>query len=130
MPLSSGAPRSRQSPSRVWLLMATVALVTAAASAQPRDTPRTFTVDAHKYAFQPARIEVDQNDLVKIVFHSGDIAHSFTIDAYRISKRAAAGGTVTFEFRADTAGTFPFYCDLRIDQGCRRMRGELVVRPR
>jgi heme/copper-type cytochrome/quinol oxidase subunit 2 len=37
---------------------------------------------------------------------------------------------VTFEFRADRAGTFPFYCNLTIDDGCREMRGELVVTPR
>ena len=37
---------------------------------------------------------------------------------------------ITFEFRADQAGTFPFYCNLQIDDGCRQMRGELVVKPR
>ena len=35
-----------------------------------------------------------------------------------------------YRFRADQAGTFPFYCNLQIDAGCRQMRGELVVRPR
>jgi hypothetical protein len=35
---------------------------------------------------------------------------------------------VTFEFRADQAGTFPFYCNLSQDERCRQMRGELVVR--
>jgi heme/copper-type cytochrome/quinol oxidase subunit 2 len=53
-----------------------------------------------------------------------------TIDSYRISKRVSPGQPVTFEFRADHPGTFPYYCNLQIDDGCRRMRGELVVRPR
>ena len=53
-----------------------------------------------------------------------------TIDAYRISKRVSPGAPVTFEFRADREGTFPFYCNLQIDDGCRQMRGELIVRPR
>jgi len=39
----------------------------------------------------------------------------------------AAGQTVTFEFRADQAGTFPIYCNLRQEDGCRDMRGALVV---
>jgi heme/copper-type cytochrome/quinol oxidase subunit 2 len=52
------------------------------------------------------------------------------LDEYRIAKRAAPGNPVTFEFRADRAGTFPFYCNLTIDDGCREMRGELVVTPR
>jgi heme/copper-type cytochrome/quinol oxidase subunit 2 len=40
-----------------------------------------------------------------------------------------AGGTVTFEFLADRAGTFPFYCSLTIEDGCREMKGQLVVLP-
>ena len=30
---------------------------------------------------------------------------------------------------AERAGTFPFYCDLQNEAGCRKMRGELVVKP-
>lgn len=91
---------------------------------------RHVEITAKKYAFVPDRIEVDQDDLVKVTLHSGDIAHSFAIDKYRIAKRVGPGQTVTFEFRADQAGTFPIYCSLRQDDGCRRMHGELIVRPR
>ena len=83
-----------------------------------------------RYAFNPPRIEVNQDDLVKIELRTEDIAHSLTIDAYRIAKRVGPGHPVTFEFRADRAGTFPYYCNLQIDDGCRQMHGELVVRPR
>ncbi|MCU0250089.1 MAG: cupredoxin domain-containing protein [Vicinamibacterales bacterium] len=89
-----------------------------------------ITVTAKRFAFSPARIEVAANDVVKITLVAEDIPHTFTIDEYRISKRAAPGRPVTFEFRADKAGTFPFYCSLTIDEGCREMRGELVVTPR
>jgi heme/copper-type cytochrome/quinol oxidase subunit 2 len=91
---------------------------------------REFEVHGRQYSFEPLRIEVSQNDLVKVTFHADDIAHSFTVDSYRISKRAGAGQSVVFEFRADQTGTFPFYCDLTQDDGCRKMRGELVVRGR
>jgi heme/copper-type cytochrome/quinol oxidase subunit 2 len=37
---------------------------------------------------------------------------------------------VTFEFRADKTGAFTFYCNLTVEDGCRQMRGELVVTPR
>jgi heme/copper-type cytochrome/quinol oxidase subunit 2 len=87
-----------------------------------------LSIDGDHYAFAPARIEVQKDDLVKITFHARDIAHSFTVDAYRIAKRAAAGQTVVFEFRADQAGTFPFYCNLTQDDKCRQMKGEIVVR--
>jgi heme/copper-type cytochrome/quinol oxidase subunit 2 len=71
---------------------------------------------------------VQKDDLVKITFTAADIAHSFTLDSYRIAKRAGAGQTVVFEFRADQTGTFPFYCNLTQDDKCRQMKGELVVR--
>ena len=102
----------------------------AAQAQEQAPTRRDVHVSARKYAYAPARIEVSQDDLVKITVHSDDIPHSFTIDAYRISKRVGAGQTVTFEFRADQAGTFPIYCTLRQDEKCREMRGALVVRPR
>jgi cytochrome c oxidase subunit 2 len=121
---------------RALLGLTAVGLVAAAAtgvwqaSAQQAAVQRQVEMTARKYAFTPARIEVNQDDLVKITLHSDDIAHSFTIDAYRIAKRVGAGQTVTFEFRADQAGTFPIYCNLRQDEGCQKMRGELVVKPR
>jgi heme/copper-type cytochrome/quinol oxidase subunit 2 len=92
-------------------------------------TERPFSVTARRYAFAPARIEVFEGDLVKIELRTEDIAHSLTIDDYRISKRVGPGQPVTFEFRAARAGTFAFYCDLQNEAGCRKMRGELVVKP-
>ncbi|HEY7444221.1 MAG TPA: cupredoxin domain-containing protein [Vicinamibacterales bacterium] len=89
---------------------------------------REFTVTAHKYSFKPPQLDVRQDDLVKITLRTEDIAHSFTIDGYRIAKRVSPGQTVVFEFRADQPGRFPFYCNLTIDDGCKAMRGELIVR--
>ena len=107
-----------------------LALVATATGQDQGPTAKPFTVSARRFTFDPPRIEVNQNDLVTIELRSADIAHSLTIDAYRISKRVSPGKPVTFEFRADRAGTFPFYCNLQIEDGCRQMRGELVVKPR
>jgi cytochrome c oxidase subunit II len=93
-------------------------------------TIREVSVTARKYAFEPPVITVRQDDIVRVTFRADDIAHSFTMDAYRISKRVNGGQTVTFEFRADRAGTFPIYCALQADEGCRRMQASLVVQPR
>ena len=100
------------------------------AAAQPADARREFEIVARDFAFSPASIEVQQDALVRITIRAEDIPHSFTIDEYRIAKRAGAGQAVTFEFRADRVGTFPFYCNLQLDERCRGMRGQLVVRPR
>ena len=106
------------------------ALATALPLAQDGPGQRSFTVVARKYAFEPARLEANLDDLVRVTLSSRDIAHSFTIDAYRIVKRVGGGQTVTFEFRADQPGTFRVYCNLKQDERCREMHGELVVHPR
>ncbi len=96
-------------------------------SARGQGQVREFAVSGNQFAFSPGRIEVQKDDLVKITFTAQDIAHSFTIDAYRIAKRAGGGQSVTFEFRADQSGSFPIYCNLAQDDRCRNMRAELIV---
>jgi heme/copper-type cytochrome/quinol oxidase subunit 2 len=110
-------------------LLASVLATTGFAQTQG-PTTRPFAVTAQRYNFQPARLEVFQGDLVRIELSTADIPHSLTIDEYRISKRAGPGHAVTFEFRAERAGSFPFYCELKNEDGCRQMRGELIVKPR
>ena len=111
-----------------------VTLVAAAAflaggAAGGRGQVREIAITGDQFAFSPVRIEVQKDDLVQIKFTATDVAHSFTIDVpYRISKRAGAGQSVVFEFRADEVGRFPFYCNLTQDERCRQMKGELVVR--
>jgi len=90
---------------------------------------REFTVVGDHYAFSPSTLTVNKGDVVKVTFTAKDIAHSFTIDGpYRISKRAAAGQSVIFEFRADTSGNHPIYCNLTADPKCKDMKGMLQVR--
>ena len=97
------------------------------ALANRQGTVREFTVRGDQYAYSPGRIEVQKDDVVKITFTAVDMPHSFTMDGpYRIAKRAGAGQTVTFEFRA--TGSERFYCNLTQDDRCKGMHGELVVK--
>jgi heme/copper-type cytochrome/quinol oxidase subunit 2 len=89
-----------------------------------------FTLLAREYRYVPDRIEVAQDDLVRLTIRSEDITYSFTIDEYRIVRRVPAGGETTFEFRADRPGTFRFYSNLTSDTAHAAMQGQLVVRPR
>lgn len=89
---------------------------------------REVAVQGDHFAFAPAQIEVQKDDLVKITFTAVDMPHSFTLDGYRIAKRAAAGQSVVFEFRADRPGEHEFYCNLAQDERCRQMKGKFVVR--
>ncbi len=111
----------------VLLLVCVVgSLLTITASAQT--AKREITLDANRFAFTPATIEVFEGDVVLLSFVPADMPHSFTIDAYKIAKRAEPGKPVTFEFLCDKPGTFRFYCNLTIDDGCKKMSGELIVR--
>ncbi len=118
--------RMRQVP--FFATLAACVLLLVSTAAQEPGQVREFTISGDHYAFAPSNLSVNRNDLIKITFTAKDIAHSFTVEGYRIMKRAGAGQTVTFEFRADQAGTFPFYCNLSQDEKCKDMKGTLTVR--
>lgn len=120
-----GMPRGLASLSAVILLASALA-----AAQEQAPNRREFTIVAKDHVFTPNKLEVSQDDLVKITLRSEDRPTSFAIDAYRIVKRAAGGLSTTFEFRADQAGTFTFYCNLTKDPGCAEMKGTLVVKPK
>jgi heme/copper-type cytochrome/quinol oxidase subunit 2 len=101
-------------------------------AAQQEQAPsrKDITISVKDFRFTPARVEVAVDDLVRVAVQSEDVAYSFTIDEYRVSKRVPAGGSVVFEFRADRAGTFSYYSSLTSDARHAKARGELVVSAR
>jgi heme/copper-type cytochrome/quinol oxidase subunit 2 len=93
-------------------------------------TRRDFTITAQDFHFSPDRIEAARDELVRLTVRSTDVAYSFNIDEYRVSRRVPAGGSVVVEFRADRDGTFPFYSNLTSDARHAQARGQIVVRAR
>ena len=115
-----------------WILVGTGACLLAGSSSRlfaqdQAPNRREFSLMAREYRFTPDRLEVTQDDLVKLTIESADHAYSFTIDAYRLSRRIPAGSKTIVEFRADQVGTFDFYSNMT---GQEKMRGQLVVRRR
>jgi heme/copper-type cytochrome/quinol oxidase subunit 2 len=113
-----------------------LAVVVSGAIGLVAQSRREFSVSAKKYSFtvsgsDRAELRVTQDDLVRITFAAEDIPHSFTFlgnNPYRIDRRAEPGKSVTFDFRADTPGTFDIGCSLSIDPRCQReMRAKVVV---
>ena len=88
-----------------------------------------LTLIASNFQYVPDRLEVSQDDLVRITIRSEDNTYSFTIDEYRIIRRVPAGGSTTFEFHADRPGTFRFFSNLTNDDRHAEMEGQLIVRP-
>ena len=112
------------------LAVALAAVSVASAIAQETPNRRDITIVARESSFEPNRIEVLQNDLVRISLKSEKLPRGFAIDAYRISKRVGAGGSITFEFHANQPGKFDFYCNLTSVPACRDMKGTLIVNPK
>lgn len=92
---------------------------------------RTIEVIARKFAFEPAQIEVNEGERVRLVVHSADGVHGVGIKRFGVSKLVPRGGApVTIEFVASAAGTFPILCSEYCGEGHEDMKGALVVRAR
>jgi heme/copper-type cytochrome/quinol oxidase subunit 2 len=123
---------------RAALLLAGAAALPLAAAFRPAALPAQeqapnrpdITIVARNFRFVPDRVEVMEDDLVRLTIQSEDNAYSFVIDEYRIIRRVAAGRATSIEFRADRTGTFRFYSNLTNDGGHKTMQGQLVVRGR
>ncbi len=89
---------------------------------RPLDTGvvREFTVTAKKdqWKFEPDVIDVNQGDKVIItVVNEDGYDHGFAIDAFGISQRIPAKGTITIQFVATQPGDFQFYCSVPCGSG-------------
>jgi len=123
-----------------WLAAGLVAIVAATLPAGLLSAPqRAATVQDDRRrevalritdaGFEPARIDARLNDIVAITLTAGDTPHGLSLDEYRVAKRVEPGKPLRFEFRADTTGTFRFYCSLTGSDGRPHdEQGELVVR--
>lgn len=74
-----------------------------------------FTVVAKKleWRFEPETIAVEKCDRVTMtVVNEDNFDHGVAIDAFGISQRLPALGTIEIPFVASKAGEFPFYCSV------------------
>ena len=95
------------------------------------------TVDIYMTAirshFNPEHIYLKKGDIVR--WHitnterAVDATHGFAVPVYNITASLEAGESVTIEFVADTAGTFPFYCSEFCSALHLEMMGYLMVEP-
>lgn len=78
-------------------------------------TVREFTVTAVKdqWSFSPDIINVDQGDkIILTIVNEDKYDHGIAIDAFGVSQRIPALGTIKIEFVATQPGEFPFYCSV------------------
>ena len=98
------------------MLFATAALALAfapfPAAAQPSPVVRTFRVEAGKFAYLPAELNVNPGDTVVIQLVSTDVVHGLYIDGYDLSVQADPGQTKILSFTASKGGSFRFRCNV------------------
>ncbi len=112
----------------LWLTLLGLAAAGVRSLAASAPDTRRFEITASRYAFDPARIEVRQGDVVELVLRSLDTDHGMAIKAYGVKVAIPKGGErVGVSFVAGQPGTFPFECSEYCGSGHKRMKGELVV---
>ena len=89
---------------------------------------KEFKITAKQFQFNPATIEVNKGDKVRLIVTSVDVPHGISIPEYGINERLDPGKPVTIEFTADKQGTFTAFCSVFCGSGHAGMKGKLIVR--
>jgi len=92
---------------------------------------REITIVSEKdhWNFVPETIEVNRGDkIILTVINKDDYDHGIAIDAYGVSQRMPANGTIKVEFTATQAGEFPFYCSVPCGEGEVESDGKKIKR--
>lgn len=106
---------------------------------------RSFTITAHKYAYDPPVLQVNRGDRVRIRLAAEDVTHGFYLEGYDLDAKARPHNptfwvrhpshTETFEeveeisFVADRTGKFRYRCSITCGYMHPFMQGELIVTP-
>lgn len=84
-------------------------------------------ITASRYAFDPATIQVNAGEPVRIVIRSKDVVHGFSIPKLKIDLQVPkSGDPVTVEFTAPPAGRYEIACSEFCGTGHGQMKAALV----
>jgi len=95
-------------------------------SAKP-PAERTFRIQASRFAYAPAVLQVNPGDRVTIELVASDVVHGLSIDGYNLQTTADPGKTARLTFMADQEGTFRFHCTVPCGNLHPFMNGKLEV---
>lgn len=73
--------------------------------------PRTITITAHRFAFEPAQITLKKGEPVVLQLTSGDVTHGFYLKPLKIDEIIEPGKTTQVKVTPQVAGTFTTICD-------------------
>jgi heme/copper-type cytochrome/quinol oxidase subunit 2 len=73
-------------------------------------TERTFHIEASRFEYSQAILQVNPGDKVTIELVATDVVHGLSIDGYDLETTADPGKTARITFIADRQGSFRFHC--------------------
>ena len=86
-----------------------------------------ITVANQGMTFNPKNLTVNKGERVRITFNNTGGTHDFRVEGYDVGTEVISGGeSETFEFVADEAGDFEFYCSVGNHRAL-GMKGTLTV---
>ncbi|MBI2169638.1 MAG: cupredoxin domain-containing protein [Actinobacteria bacterium] len=78
----------------------------------PAEGAREIQVVARSFAFEPSEIEAKVGEELAVSLTSADITHDFVIDELGVHVQADKDAGETGGVRADTAGSYTYYCSV------------------
>jgi heme/copper-type cytochrome/quinol oxidase subunit 2 len=88
---------------------------------------RTFRIEASRFQYSPAVLQVNPGDRVTIDLVAQDVVHGLSIDGYNLAITADPGQTAHLSFIADRPGSFHFHCSVTCGNLHPFMTGKLEV---
>lgn len=104
-----------------------LALLLPIPAAATNPTERTFHINASRFEYSPAILEVNPGDQVTIELTATDVVHGLSIDGYKLATTADPGQTARLTFIADRQGSFRFRCTVTCGNLHPFMIGKLQV---
>jgi heme/copper-type cytochrome/quinol oxidase subunit 2 len=90
-------------------------------------TNRTFRIEAKRFEYTPAVLQVNPGDNVTIELVATDVVHGLSIDGYGLETTADPGKTARITFVANQTGTYRFHCTVTCGNMHPFMTGKLEV---
>jgi heme/copper-type cytochrome/quinol oxidase subunit 2 len=88
---------------------------------------RTFRIEASRFQYSPAVLQVNPGDRVTIDLVAQDVVHGLSIDGYNLAITADPGQTARLTFIAGRQGSFRFRCTVTCGNMHPFMIGKLKV---
>lgn len=74
------------------------------------ETPKTISIAASRFKFEPNEITVKKGEEVTLVIQSKDVSHGLVIEELGVRTELKKGQSTEVKFTPDTAGTFQGKC--------------------